>query len=93
MKNHRPRHSASARPDAAAADDETLSQKLDLHSPLEPDQDQIARGAYALWEKSDHAHGHDQEHWFTAERELRQRSAAPDKGEGNAPQSDPSHRE
>jgi hypothetical protein len=33
----------------------------------------VAARAYELWEKSGHAHGKDQEHWFQAERELRGR--------------------
>lgn len=33
--------------------------------------DEIARRAYSRWEESDRSPGHDQEHWFAAESELR----------------------
>jgi hypothetical protein len=34
-------------------------------------QDKIAARAYEIWQASGRSHGHDQEHWFQAERELR----------------------
>jgi hypothetical protein len=33
--------------------------------------DKIAARAYELWQASGRLDGHDQEHWFQAERELR----------------------
>jgi Protein of unknown function (DUF2934) len=37
--------------------------------PIAPDK--IAARAYEIWQASGRSHGHDQEHWFQAERELR----------------------
>jgi Protein of unknown function (DUF2934) len=37
--------------------------------PIAPDK--IAARAYEIWQASGRPHGHDQEHWFQAERELR----------------------
>jgi hypothetical protein len=33
--------------------------------------DRIAQRAYEIWKECGCPHGHDQEHWFQAERELR----------------------
>jgi hypothetical protein len=33
--------------------------------------EKIAERAYQIWQASGRADGHDQEHWFQAERELR----------------------
>jgi hypothetical protein len=33
--------------------------------------DRIAQRAYEIWMQSGRPNGHDQEHWFQAERELR----------------------
>lgn len=35
----------------------------------------IAQRAYEIWRESGCPHGHDQEHWFQAERELRAKLA------------------
>ena len=49
-----------------------------------PDTGEIARRAYALWEKEGRLHGRDRDHWSRAERELgRLRSRA--RGEGCSP--------
>jgi hypothetical protein len=39
---------------------------------VEPSHEDIARRAYQLYEESGRRHGHDQDDWFQAERELRQ---------------------
>jgi hypothetical protein len=38
---------------------------------LEPSHEDIARRAYQLYEERGGEHGHDQDDWFQAERELR----------------------
>jgi hypothetical protein len=38
--------------------------------------DKIAARAYEIWQASGRLDGHDQEHWFQAERELRGRQGA-----------------
>jgi hypothetical protein len=38
---------------------------------IEPSHEDIARRAYQLYEERDGGHGHDQDDWFQAERELR----------------------
>ena len=35
--------------------------------------DEIRQRAYELWEERGHEAGHQEEHWLTAEREVRQR--------------------
>ncbi len=41
------------------------------HHPA-PSCDDIAKRAYQLFERRGYGHGHDEEDWFQAERELRQ---------------------
>ena len=41
---------------------------------LELDHSAIAARAYALFERSGHAHGRDVEFWLEAERELRRKA-------------------
>jgi hypothetical protein len=36
-----------------------------------PSKEKIAARAYEIWQASGRPHGHDQDHWFQAERELR----------------------
>ncbi len=36
-----------------------------------PAHDRSAARAYEIWQATGRPHGHDQEHWFQAERELR----------------------
>jgi hypothetical protein len=38
--------------------------------------DKIAARAYEIWQASGRLDGHDQEHWFQAERELRGRQGS-----------------
>ena len=38
---------------------------------IEPNQEDVARRAYQLYEERGGGHGHDQDDWFQAERELR----------------------
>ena len=38
---------------------------------IEPSHEEIARRAYQLYEERGGGHGHDQDDWFQAERELR----------------------
>lgn len=45
--------------------------------PQRPSHDDVARRAYQHWENNGRADGNDQDHWFTAEQELRGQSAAP----------------
>jgi len=39
---------------------------------IEPSQQDIARRAYEIYQERGGVNGHDQDHWFQAERELRQ---------------------
>jgi hypothetical protein len=39
--------------------------------PIDPSHEDIARRAYQLYEERGRRHGHDQDDWFHAERELR----------------------
>ena len=41
------------------------------HVAIEPTHEEIARRAYQLFEERGGGHGHDQQDWFQAERELR----------------------
>jgi len=44
-----------------------------MHQPAERDRERIARRAYERFEARGREHGHDQEDWFEAEREARER--------------------
>ena len=43
-------------------------------SKASPTRDQIAKKAYEIWLSKGCEHGHDQEHWIEAERQLRQKA-------------------
>jgi hypothetical protein len=45
-------------------------------SEAPPTREQIAARAYELFEKSGYQHGHSEEHWLQAERELKREYAA-----------------
>ncbi len=40
-------------------------------APSTVPHERIAERAYGIWEASGYPHGHDHQHWFQAERELR----------------------
>jgi len=42
-----------------------------------PDEDEIRRRAYELWEADGRPDGRDEEYWHRAERELHQRKSGP----------------
>jgi hypothetical protein len=59
-------------PDASSPADPSVQPRAQS-----PDEDQVARLAYELFLKRGGAHGHDQEDWFQAERQLREPSKGP----------------
>jgi hypothetical protein len=58
-------------PDASSPADPSVQPRAQS-----PDEDQVARLAYELFLKRGGAHGHDQEDWFQAERQLRDQAKA-----------------
>jgi hypothetical protein len=52
----------------------------------EPGRDEIAQRAYERFEERGHVHGRDQDDWFDAERELRERGTRrPDESGASGP--------
>ncbi len=50
-----------------------MLQQTDQQRDASPDisSEEIARRAFSRWEESGRSDGHDQEHWFAAEEEIR----------------------
>jgi len=54
--------------------------QMNMNTEPNPTPDQIQARAYQLWESAGREHGHDMEHWFQAETELRAASRRPSSG-------------
>lgn len=58
-----------SQPGAQKSDVRSITSAKPAAGAIAPDK--IAARAYEIWQASGRADGHDQEHWFQAERELR----------------------